>query len=148
APSKTGTGVFSGKTGLREVRVGPPADLSKRCGDLGAAFGVAAVDEHLRAEPREILGDATADPGGRAGHDADLACERMGGHQAVSVLGLFSGVCVFGAAPGSSTDLITSPSCIASNARRQPSRPVFSPPMRSGRVRPEPSRWITRSHTG
>ena len=49
---------------------------------------------------------------------------------------------------GSSTDLITRPSCIASKASRHPGNGAFSPTISFAWVTPRSIRWMTRSHTG
>ena len=90
---------------------------------------IAAVHDNVRPETREMLRDAAADAGGRAGHDRHLAREFVTVH-------------------GIRTDLMTRPSCMASNASRQPSSAAVRPTIFFGCVTPRASRWITRSQTG
>src|SRR2546422_10456851 len=94
---------------------------------LDAVGAVASVHHDVRPKAGEMLCDAAADPGSRSGHDRDLVGE---------------------VAHGTSTDLMTRPSCIAANASRHPSSGDVNPTIASGSVRRRSSRWITRSQIG
>src|SRR3989441_256181 len=94
---------------------------------LDAVGAVASVHHDVRPKAGEMLRDAAADPGSRSGHDRDLVGE---------------------VAHGTSTDLMTRPSCIAANASRHPSSGDVNPMIASGSVRRRSSRWITRSQIG
>ena len=84
APAGLDVGEIAGD----EVRLA--AGAAQGVDDLAALLLLAAVNDDARAEGGEVLGDAAADPGGRAGYQGDFVGER--GHSCCSPKGLRYGL--------------------------------------------------------